>query len=74
MPRFTVRIQGTDLNVIDLEMALWTAAEIPVSHSGVGDEMHVLAHVEAETAEDAQRLVMDALPEGDYTGHVVEVD
>jgi hypothetical protein len=69
-----VRIQGADLNVIDLEAVLWTAAEIPVSHSGVGDQMHVLAHVQAETADEARRLVMDALPDGDYTGHVVEVD
>jgi len=71
----TVRIQGTDLDVIDLELPLWTAAEITVSASGVGDERHVLAHVKAETAEDARRLVKEALPDGDFTlGHVVEVD
>jgi hypothetical protein len=74
VPRFTVRIQGTNLNTIGLELPLWTATGVTVSASGVADQRYVLAHVAAETAEDARRLVIGALPGGDYTlGHVVRV-
>ena len=69
MHQFTVRIRGQDVDVNrlvgDLEAGGMTVARFA---EGPPEAEHVLAHLEAENAQQAKARVREALPPvGDYT-------
>ncbi|MGH3338098.1 MAG: hypothetical protein ACRDPL_04605 [Propionibacteriaceae bacterium] len=67
MHHFTVKIRGQDLDVNRLVGDLGAAG---ITVGKLAEEPpeaeHVLAHLDAENAQEAKAHVSEALPEGDY--------